>query len=202
MGRTGSWTRRQELGQDGRRGAGARERDVWWIVTVADGGRSAHDRFKRRRKREAQGLQSGGHRVVGLLRDKELHARDLLGVGLALHSQVARLDVVIVQTVMVAAAVAAIVVVEVVATQVRVDSARAVVPLMIVVRVRVHQRRAERAHRNGHGERDGQDSAIHSLILQATPQRVNTGLKCDGRWRARVLGGARGREPRAPVPTA
>ena len=50
----------------------------------------------------------------------------------------------------------ATVIVEPVTGQVRMNPARTVMPVVMVIRVRVHQRRAQSADWNSYGERDGE----------------------------------------------
>jgi len=55
----------------------------------------------------------------------------------------------------------AIAVVEIVPAQVRMDPTRRVMTVVMVIRVRVHQRRAQRADGNSEGKRDREDPAAH-----------------------------------------
>ena len=61
----------------------------------------------------------------------------------------------------------AIVMVEVVSREVRMHLARTVMPVVVVIRVRVHQRRAQGANWDGQGERDGEEPATHCLHSNA-----------------------------------
>jgi hypothetical protein len=90
-----------------------------------------------------------------LNRDEVLHARDRLGIRLGFHREGTRPTTVIVEVVMIGIVritmvVRDVVVCDVVPTQVRVYPAGAVMPLVMVVRVRMHQRGAERAEREHH----------------------------------------------------
>ena len=64
-------------------------------------------------------------------------------------------DVVMVDVVVVVVVIATVVV-EIVPAQVRMHPARTVMAVVMVIRVRVHQRRAQRANWNSYGERDGE----------------------------------------------
>ena len=91
---------------------------------MTDRRRPSHDRFERRQKSETYRLQPGRNQVVHLNRDKEVSARNLLGIGLWLDSDGAWRNIVVVEVVMadaVVVVVIAIVAVEIVPAQMRMD---------------------------------------------------------------------------------
>ena len=151
---------------------------------MADGRSSPHDRFKRRRKREAQRLQPDGDQVWRLLRNKKRDARDLLGIRLGFDRKSERPDAASVQRVVVEIVMIAIVVVEVVTSRVRMQPACAVMSFVVVIRVRMHQRCAQRANWHGYRERDGEEPATHCLHsngIRGLGAR-DSGLGGFGRW--------------------
>jgi len=72
--------------------------------------------------------------------------------------------------------------VDVVATEVRMDAVgvvmtgvmAGVMPIMMVVQVRVHERGAQRANRHGHTERNREQPPHHLVIVRDTSRTVNS----------------------------
>jgi len=131
---------------------------------VTDGRRPPHDRFKGNRKREAQWLQPGRNQVVDLNRNKEADPRESFGIALWLDShRIRRVVVIVVMMIEITGVVIALVVVEIVPAQVRVNSGHRVMPVVMIIRVHMYQRRAQRANRNGESKRDREEPAVHCL---------------------------------------
>jgi len=86
-----------------------------------------------------------------LVRDKKLDACDQLSIGPRFNLKSAGPDVVVVNVVSGPTGM-----VDPVSRQVRMNPARTVMPVVMVIWVRVHQRRAQSADWNSYGERDGE----------------------------------------------
>ena len=131
---------------------------------VTDGRRPPHDRFKGNRKCEAQRPQPSRNQVVDLNRNKEADAPKGFGIALWLDShRIRRVVVIVVVMIEIAVVVIALVVVEIVPAQVCVNSGRRVMPVVMIIRVHVYQRRAQRADGNGESNRDREEPAVHCL---------------------------------------
>ena len=129
---------------------------------MTDGRRPPHDRFKGNRKREAQWLQPGRNQVVDLNRNKEADPRESFGIALWLDShRIRRVVVIVVMMIEITGVVIALVVVEIVPAQVCVNSGRRVMPVVMIIRVHMYQRRAQRADGNGESKRDREEPAVH-----------------------------------------
>ena len=103
------------------------------------------------RQGEAQGLQADRNQIVRLVRDKKLDACDQLSIGPVFNLSGAGPNVVVVNVVIGPTGIA-----DPMSREVRISPARTVMPVVMVIRVRVHQRRAQSANWNSYGERDGE----------------------------------------------
>ena len=120
-------------------------------MTVAHDWWPAHDGLEGCRQGEAQGLQADRNQIVRLVRDKKLDARDQLRIGPKFNFKGAGPDVVVVNIVSGPTGM-----VDPVSRQVRMYPARTVMSVVMVIRVCVHQRRAQSANWDNYGERDGE----------------------------------------------
>jgi len=120
-------------------------------VTVAHDRWPAHDGLEGCRQGEAQGLQADRNQIVKLVRDKKLDTCDQLRIGSRFNLKGAGPDVVVVNVVSSPTGM-----VDPVSCKVRMYPARTVMSVVMIIRVRVNQRRAQSANWNCYGERDGE----------------------------------------------